>query len=420
MQIRTFQNDLADIVKEYASYSVKEKCYINHEDKTTLSEQQLLDIDKQLHKLIMSYVNQDSNEEDKIKENTKKLCVAMYFHSDKKEKRSPAVQWLEATLSTGNESEYCFKLAQQIQGDLLNLEQESKLGSFLAPTLEEYRRRLSLSTSFTQRLMWKQIISMLETLQTYDQNNLALAGKKFQKIALLFPLITVSACLGLFLPELTTFLALAFTAAKSNDWINQRNRTHVLGIQINSLSKTLMHLGLGFMATVAKYNIIAIKGIITQGGEVYKMLTGTIKEADAVLVTNNPLQIIPYGQSSYGRQFNSLQVLLVARPLQEYVAEQKKQWGSGLRTGKLKGRLFKEALNEISEIDQRIDDESEKMVEIAKPLSRLSSNYVVSSSGDKAVQKLNQALFFNQLYNPKPPETVLLAYEEGDELFAEL
>lgn len=418
MDIREFQNALTNIIKLYADYSLKDNSYINRTE-TALTPDQLCQIDRELHKLVMSYINQDGCEENKINALAKKLCVSLNLHSDRQDKQSPAIKWLESQLGEDNSGDYCFKYIQKIKSDLLEANNESWFNVFLAPSLEEYRKKLQKSTSFTQRYMWRQIIGMMEALQSYDKSNHDIAGKRFQDIALLFPLMSVSFSLGLFLPEMTTFLALAFTAAKSEEWLSKANRSKVLGLQINSFGASFMQFGIACIAKFAQYNIYALQSMLSNGSGLYKSITGRVQESSNPVPTDNSLQIIPFENPLSGRQFSSLSVKLIAKPLEEYINKQENQWGNSLRAGNKKSQLFKAALDEISDIDNRVSDEAEKMGEIGKPLSRLSSNYAITSSGKGAIQKLNQALFFHKLYDPNP-QVSQLAYEDNEDIFIEL
>lgn len=410
MNIVEFQNRILAIVKNYASLDEDKKNYITFADKSPLSEEHLLEIDRALHKLISTYLNQDGKNEEKINAHAKKLRTL--FHPDK---TPPLINWLEKQLGEDDKREYCIKVMEQIKDKLLANNKDSLFNVFLAPSIVEYKNKLNESTSFTQRLMWRQLIAMLETLQKYDNSNYELAGKTFQDIALLFPLMTVSVCIGLFLPEITTFLAVAFTASKSGEWISLSNvtRSKARDGYLNWFGNALMQVGIGMLAKLTQLNVKAIQSMLTNGNGFYQSLKGGKPQFSPP--PDNPMQIIVYGKSSPGkRQFSSPHMADVAEPLVEYQQKQRNQLLSGWRAGKQKNRLFQEALKKMTQIDQSMIDEGQKMAEIGKSLRELTCKYEINSSGKKAMRAINKALFFNQLYNPEPPATIELIEEEQE------
>ena len=403
IDLQELRKKLCALVETYAYFDRNEKIYKDKNPLTT-SEKQRIEAD--LIGLFSYYLSQDGPQEKAIKVRRNQLYKI--FHSDKGENRTADIEWINSHL--GQDS--CFKLVRQCLSKTKPGYLEFSSVDVLIKCLEEELNKTKTLT-LTKQALLTGMIAMLKEAQAFGHStNTRMNPNWMRKLIIMMPCISSVFCLNFCVNELALAYALVFALSRGGDLLKKSdlNFCKLVGQKMQDFSYAISEAVTAFVARLITLNIYVVRNIfnitIDSGAYIYGLLTNSPSDSPPVLRPED----LPGGNT-----FSSLELKLIAFPLEYRVHRLELQWLGSFRLGSQKKEILQKAIRDLLKLDKQELSMEEKLQLAKKIITQLVKNKVVNaSSTHKSIEEAKETL--KSLARPSlmpasGEETALVCYD---------
>ncbi|STX50709.1 Uncharacterised protein [Legionella busanensis] len=391
--MNSLNQSLADIVTAYTQYDPSNKSYYPKQ----LSSQELQKLEVQLITLFSQFLTNNGVAENEI--NKQQKILRGLFHPDKLVIASPEIQWLENSLSTGNNNGICFKLidscAEELKQPKINKEDfifdEDDL-SFLH--IDELIRKLEQlkqqAVTFTQQALIDSTITLLQTIKRFQSTTDQFEPGWLKTILNSLPYITSGFCITLYLKELSLLYAILSLVAKGGSWLQKGDiyGWRALGEMTREISGVISNAATTLTLYFISMNFSALNTAYYIGFEacskVFQLIglseTKQIPSAHA----NSQALILPQHFLPGKFNFETLELKLITLKLEQYQEQQKQQYFASWRRGCKKSSLIERVFHQLKVIDLKPISISDKLLEVNSIINNLGCHPYFKANKSKA------------------------------------
>lgn len=339
-------------------------------------------------------------------------ALARWFHTDKLIDTTPERKWLDAALSGPGQEGGAFKLIRHVHQELLKSNESNFFNvSGMDELLGLLKTRKEKAATLTQQTLIQSIIDVMQSAQAYHTGVSSDNASLIKGVLHGLPYISGGICVGFYVKELALLYASIYLLSTGGQWLAHSSETRwkMLGRQMQTFSTRLNNAVLALLSSLARLNFVSLHHIKCigsgMGTALYHYLVPAIEEKPALEKTNpsvldhgehhvasgdNALILAPQHLFG-GKEFTSLEVKLIALPLEHYKTKQEKQYWGTWRQGHTKNKKLTEAVTQLQHLDKETLG-AEKFKKIEAHLRAVADNTLFKNPSSNASKALANAI----------------------------